>query len=211
MALSGLLFICWRLLEIVTLIPTLGMLAYFVHGYVSQNQLTPDYILVLFITSVLAAAWAIATLIAYARARHSALFVATVDLAFVGCFIAGVYLLRGISDADCSNFSADGFWDNLGVFGAYGEQAGVSFSFHVNKTCAMLKACFAFGIMNCIFFFITFLLALLVHRHHRDDRVTVKRTTTHTSRHSHRSRSRDYGYSSPRRSHRSSSRRQYYV
>lgn len=65
------------------------------------------------------------------------------------------------------------------------------------------------------------LLALLVHRNHRDDdRVVVKREY-HTSRHGHRrsgSRdyrsSRDYDYrpSSGRRStHRSSSRRQYYV
>ncbi|KAF4307618.1 hypothetical protein SLS57_012516 [Botryosphaeria dothidea] len=206
---SGFLFICFRIFQILTLIPTLGMLAWFVHGYVSQNTLTPDFILILFIASVLGAAWAIATLVAYARARHSALFVAVVDLGFVGLFIAAVYELRGISNANCVSFERDSFYSTLGVVGYFGIQLNSEWSLHANKTCAMLKACFAFGIMNCIFFFVTFLLALLVHHHHREDRVVVKRTT-HVSRHSHRPRSRDYGYSSsPRRSHHSS--RRYYV
>jgi hypothetical protein len=107
------------------------MLAYFVHAYVTSNTLTPDFILVLFITSVLAAAWALATVISYARARHSAMFVALVDLGFVGAFIAGVYELRGIANQN-------------------------KWALNFNKNCAMLKASFAFGIMNCIFFFFTF-------------------------------------------------------
>lgn len=122
----------------------------------SSNELTPTYILVLFITSVLAAAWAIATVVTYLRARHSALFVALVDLAFVGAFIAGVYELRGIAGSNCSNFTAGSFYLSLGPFGYYGRQSDSPWALHINKTCAMLKACFAFGIMNCIFFFITF-------------------------------------------------------
>lgn len=90
------------------------------------------------------------------RARHSALFVALVDLAFVGTFIAAVYELRGITDESCSNFTAGGFYLSLGPFGYYGRQSDSPWSLHINKTCAMLKASFAFGIMNCIFFFITF-------------------------------------------------------
>ncbi|KAJ9643959.1 hypothetical protein H2201_008097 [Coniosporium apollinis] len=162
MAISGFLFISWRLLEIITLIPTLGMLAYFVRGYVSSNVLTPDFILVLFITSVLAAAWAIATTIAYLKARHSALFVATVDLGFMACFIAGVYLLRGISNESCTDFRDGGFYLNLGPFGYLGSQTGSRWAVNVNKTCAMLKASFAFGIMNVIFFFITFCIGTTV-------------------------------------------------
>lgn len=153
---SGFLFICFRIFQILTLIPTLGMLAWFVHGYVSQNTLTPDFILILFIASVLGAAWAIATLVAYARARHSALFVAVVDLGFVGLFIAAVYELRGISNANCVSFERDSFYSTLGVVGYFGIQLNSEWSLHANKTCAMLKACFAFGIMNCIFFFVTF-------------------------------------------------------
>lgn len=110
----------------------------------------------LFITSVLAAAWALATVITYLRARHSALFVALVDLAFVGALIAGVYELRGIASSNCSNFSAGSFYFDLGPFGYFGRQSDSSWAANINKNCAMLKASFALGIMNCIFFFITF-------------------------------------------------------
>ncbi|KAK7547701.1 hypothetical protein IWX49DRAFT_556102 [Phyllosticta citricarpa] len=210
MGLSGFFFICFRLAEIITLIPIIGMLSWFVHGYVEQNALTPDFILVLFIVSVLACAWAIATLVAYARARHSALFVATVDLAFLGALIAGVVLLRGIADQDCVNFSAGSFYLDLGVLGYYGRNTNSEWSLHANKACAMLKASFAFGIMNCVFFFFTFLFALLVHRRYRDDDRVVVRRTYHTTRRSHRP-SREYAYSSsPRRSHHSS-RARYHV
>ena len=143
-------------MEIITLIPTLGMLAYFVHAYVTSDYLTPDFILVLFITSVLAAAWALATLISYARARHSAMFVALVDLGFVGSFIAGVYELRGITNQNCSNFTGSKFYSELGILGAIGQLSGNKWAMNANKNCAMLKASFAFGIMNCIFFFFTF-------------------------------------------------------
>ena len=166
MALSGFLFLAFRILEFITLVPILGMLAYFVHGYVISNQLTPTYILVLFIASVLGAAWTLATIITYLRARHSAIFVALVDLAFVGTFIAGVYLLRGISNANCINFTSGGFYFDLGVFGYYGKQSNSSWSLNANKTCAMLKACFALGIIAIILFFITFvsLVACQIHK-----------------------------------------------
>lgn len=58
----------------------MGMLAYFVNGYVQANQLTPNYILILFIVSVLALAWAIFTLFSYHRSSSNALFVAVIDL-----------------------------------------------------------------------------------------------------------------------------------
>lgn len=156
MALSGFLFLSFRIAQILTLIPIVGMLAWFVHGFVVNNQLTPTYILLLFITSVLAAAWTLATVVTYLRARHSALFVALVDLAFVGTLIAAVYELRAITNQDCSNFSTGSIYLSLGPFGYYGRQSGSDWSLHINKTCAMLKACFALAIMNIIFFFITF-------------------------------------------------------
>jgi len=150
MSLSGIFFILWRLAQLITLIPVVGMLSYFVHGFITNNVLTPSYILVLFIVSVLAAAWALATLVAYSRARHAGLFVAFVDLCFVGGFVGGVYELRGIGGANCSRFEGSTRYLELGSVGVYGP------NLHVNKSCAMLKACFAFGIMNCIFFFFTF-------------------------------------------------------
>lgn len=194
MSFSGFSFIFWRIMEIITLIPTLGMLAWFVHIYDSAGALTPRSILVLFIVSVLGAAWALGTLFLYSRAKHSAGFVAFIDLLFVGAFIGAVWCLRGIADANCSNWQRTGTYTlNTDIISVTGVQWGLD----VNKPCAMLKASFAFGIMNCIFFFLTFFFSLLVHRHYGDS-VVVKRST-HVSRHSHRShRSR-----SPRHSHHS--------
>ena len=144
MALSGFLFLSWRIFEIIIDIPIVGMLAWFVHQYVRANQLTPTYILVLFIVSTLALAWAIFTVIAYLRARHDALFVAFIDLCFVGAFIAGVVVMRGIAKADCGNVSA-----GVSANGGY-------FTYGIQKTCAMLKASFALGIIMVIAFFVTF-------------------------------------------------------
>ena len=144
MSFSGLSFIFWRIFQIITLIPTLGMLAWFVDWYNSRNLLTPTSILVLFIVSVLGAAWALGTLFLYARARHSAKFVAFIDLLFVGAFIGAVYELRGIADADCSNWDTNGSYNtNLGLFNVSGN----TYRWNANRQCAMLKASWAFGIM----------------------------------------------------------------
>jgi sugar phosphate permease len=165
MALSGFLFLSWRIFEILILIPIVGMLAYFVHGYVQSNQLTPNFILVLFIVSVLALAWALATLVNYLRARHDALFVAAVDLGFVGALIAGVVLLRGIAKSDCTNFSSGPLYVNLGVFGYYGRQSNSRWGLTINKTCAMLKASWALAIIAILAFFVTFVSCLIYHQH----------------------------------------------
>ncbi|KAF2814850.1 uncharacterized protein BDZ99DRAFT_185717 [Mytilinidion resinicola] len=156
MSIAGFSFWFWRIMEIITLIPTLGMLSYFVHAYTESNSLTPASILVLFIVSVLGAAWTVGTLFLYARARHSASFVAFVDLLFIGAFIAGVYELRGIGKANCTHFTAGGFYFDLGPLGYIGRNSGNKWAVNTNKNCAMLKASWAFGIMNCIFFAFTF-------------------------------------------------------
>lgn len=198
MSISGFSFTFWRIMQILTLIPTLGMLAWFVDFYNDRNLLTPRSILVLFIVSVLGAAWAIGTLFLYKRARHSAAFVAFVDLLFVGAFIGAVWCLRAITDADCTNWDRTRSYNaDFGIVTVSGTYLGVD----VNKQCAMLKASFAFGIMNCIFFFLTAIFAALLHNHYRGDRVVVKRET-HISRHGHRSRS-------PRHSHHSHRSRSY--
>ena len=138
----------------------------------------------LFITSVLAAVWALATVLRRKSTRESAIFVALVDLGFVGTFIAAVYELRGIAGASCTNFTAGSFYLSLGPFGYIGRSSNSSLALNVNKTCAMLKASFAFGIMNIIFFFTTFLLACFMHRRERDAVVeeTVVRRRSHDSR-----------------------------
>ncbi|RMZ82015.1 hypothetical protein DV737_g2270, partial [Chaetothyriales sp. CBS 132003] len=171
--LGGLLFAIWRFNEIVTLIPIIGMLAWFVHGFTNNNQLTPSFILVLFIVSVLACAWALATLLRLGSTRRSALFVAFIDLCFVGAFIAAVYYLRGIGHANCARFTSGSIFINLGPFGYYGAVGGSHWAVDLNKNCAMLKASWVFGIMNTVMFFFTFVLALFLHRHHEEKTVEL--------------------------------------
>ncbi|KAB5584915.1 hypothetical protein GE09DRAFT_8153 [Coniochaeta sp. 2T2.1] len=177
-------FAFWRFAEIVTLIPLLGMLSYFVDGYNKNNLLTPNYILILFIVSVLSAAWAIFTLFSYHRSSSNARFVGLIDLGFVGALIAGVYYLRFIAGANCSRIIPGDSYDV--TFGIFGSAHLNGFSVSVNKTCAMLKACFALGIMNIVFFFFTAVLALL-HGDDSDKKVRRERSRSH---HRHRSGSR---------------------
>jgi len=187
--LFGVFFAFWRFMEIITLIPTMGMLAYFVHIYASADALTPDDILVLFIVSVLALAWAIGTLFTYHRSRNNSRFVAFIDLLFVGAFIGGVYTLRYIASQKCSNLS----WGSPHtISGEAGSLTVNGLNFSADKQCAMKKAAFAFGIMNIIFFFITSVLAFF---HNGEGKESRKEKTyvreTHSTRHrrsgSHRS------------------------
>jgi hypothetical protein len=158
--LPGLFFTFWRNAQLLTLIPVIGMLAYFVNAFTRANMLTPAYVLALFIVSVLAAFWALATLLAYHQTKWNAHFCALVDLLFVGALIAGVYYLRGITSWDCvSNPQTLGPAPGIDLRFAQ-VSGGVTLS-NFNKTCSMLKASFAFGIMNIFFFFITFVRAPL--------------------------------------------------
>jgi hypothetical protein len=157
--LPGILFTFWRSCQLLTLIPVIGMLSYFVNVFTKNNQLTPAYILALFIVSVLAAFWALATLLAYGMTKWNAHFCAFVDLLFVGAFIAGVYYLRGITNYDCVSFPT-GQKASSGIDLGFAQLNGAITMPYFNKTCSMLKASFAFGIMNIIFFFITFVSLL---------------------------------------------------
>lgn len=139
--------------------------------------------------------------------RRNAAFVALVDLLFVGAFIAADYELRGIGSADCTNFTAGSIFVNLGTFGTFGYTNGSHWAVNTNKTCAMLKSSWAFGIINTILFFFSSLLALLLHRHERRETIVRERRVhrSHSSRHGSRR-----SHSGGSRRH-SSSRRQYYV
>ncbi|KAK3376605.1 hypothetical protein B0T24DRAFT_223014 [Lasiosphaeria ovina] len=190
----AILFTFWRFAEIVTLIPLMGMLAYFVHIYVDANVLTPNYILILFIVSVLGLAWAVFTLFSYHRSSSNARFVSLVDLGFVGALIAGVYYLRFIASADCASLDRSGSSHTLS--GPLGSITINTFDLSFNKSCAMLKACFAFGIMNTIFFFITAVVAFF----HGDRAATTERRVV-TERHHSRRRSHSGSHHSRRSSH----------
>ncbi|OAX77618.1 hypothetical protein ACJ72_08081 [Emergomyces africanus] len=180
-------FICWRLGQLVTLIIPIGILSWFVDGFVKNNQLTPTFILVLFIVSVLGIFWTLDTLVRHSNAKRSATFVAFVDLCFVGSFIAGVYQLRRIANADCGNFRLDPLTLSLGPFGLAGQRANHPLAQDSTKVCAMLKTSFAFGIMNICSFFITSILAMLMHNHDdkEHERSSSRRRGSHSSRRGH--------------------------
>lgn len=187
MLISGFFFISWRLGQLITLIPPVGMLvrifpffqqsrltndiyaqAWFIDGFVKENMLTPTYILVIFIISVLAVIWALGSLLRYGATKRSAIFVSFVDLCFLGAFIASVYQLRDITRTNCNSFggSAHGraFLDSLGPFGYWGRGQDNPLAEDPKKVCAMLKTSFAFGIMNVVSFFVTAFLASVMHR-----------------------------------------------
>ncbi|KAJ5650822.1 uncharacterized protein N7484_004545 [Penicillium longicatenatum] len=160
---GSIFFIFNRLVEITFLIPIIGIMSYFVHGYLKANMLTPPYILVIFIVSVIAVFWAIDTLIRFSATKRSALFVSFVDLLFMGALIAGVYELRFIANQSCSHWDGGSVWVSLGPFGEYGQSVHNDYHLHIDKTCAMLKTSFAMGIMEVVFFAWTAFLALFLH------------------------------------------------
>ncbi|RYP62887.1 hypothetical protein DL771_009536 [Monosporascus sp. 5C6A] len=179
-------FAFWRFMQIVTLIPTMGMLAYFVHGFVEENRLTPNLYLVTFIVSVIALAWALWTLFSYHHSSANAWAVGLVDLLFVGAFIGAAYSMRAMARADCAQVRAgDPTAVSFGIFGT--ATVNTTYGAAVDRTCAMLKACFVFDIMNAIMFFFTAVLAWMHgDRMSSDDRKSYYRETQH-HRHGHRS------------------------
>lgn len=93
------------------------------------------------------------------------------DLCFFGAFIASVYELRFIGSANCNHWDggSDAVYKSLGPFGLYGQQTGNPLAGKLNKSCAMLKASFAMGIMETLFFMWTAILAFFLHLGHRDE------------------------------------------
>ncbi|KID77644.1 uncharacterized protein G6M90_00g095200 [Metarhizium brunneum] len=196
----ALVFVCTRISQIVTLLPPMGMLAWFINIFISHNALTPDSILILFILVVLALAWAVFTLFSYHRSSANARFICLVDLCFMGALIAGVYEMRGIADASCSNPDSSSVWF------APNHIPVPNWGWQTDKPCAMLKASWAFAIMNIIFFATT-ALAAFSHGDHLAyegrGAYVVERRHHHSSRHSHRHRSRSRSGGSRHSSHRS--------
>ncbi|KAK8064416.1 hypothetical protein PG994_007054 [Apiospora phragmitis] len=177
-------FTFWRFMQILTLVNPDNGHAGLLCSWICHCQCAyADYILILFIVSVLGLAWAIFTLFSYHRSSTNALFVSVIDLGFVGAFIAAVYYLAFIAKADCTHITRGSSYDiSFGIFGS-ADVNGIHST--TDKTCAMLKASWAFGIMNCIFFFFTAVLAWF-----RGDRSASNRKTyvreTHYHRHGHR-------------------------
>lgn len=166
----------------------------------------------MFIVSVIAVFWCLDTTIRYRTAKNSAMFVCFLDLCFFGAFIAAVYELRFTAKDNCSHWDpaseSESLYVSLGPFGRLGYQTDNPLALHVNKTCALLKTCFALGIMETIFFFWTAILAYFIYEPRKVVRETVevrRRRSGSGGRH-HRRRSSSGGH---RRSH--SGRRTYEV
>lgn len=176
-----------------------GMLGWFVDGFTKANSLTPASILVLFIVSTLALAWTIFTLFSYHRSSSNARFVSLIDAAFFGAFIAGVYYLRGIASHGCTSVTAtSNDWTvDLGDIRVTGP--GADIDWRTDKRCAMLKASWAFAIIEIVLFSITTVTAFLHGDHHTDDFDDRRSRHSHSERHSHRHRS----HSGSRHSHHS--------
>ncbi len=164
----------------------MGMLAYFVHGFVELNQLTPNLYLVTFIVSVLGLAWAIWTLFHYHRSSANSRGVGVADLLFAGAFVGAAYSMRVMAHADCATVRAG---DAVAVsFGAFGSASlNVGFGASVDRSCAMLKACFAFAAMNAAMFFFTSVLAWMHGGRVASGDSKSYYRETHYHRHGHRS------------------------
>jgi hypothetical protein len=134
------------------------MLAWFVNAYNSFNALTPTSILVLFVVSVVALAWCLLTVFFYPCHPTTTRLIALVDVLLLGAFIAAVYYLSDIRNADCTSVSrSSSAWSGsaLGF-----TVSGPGFDVSTDKGCAMLKASWAFGIMCCLVFPVSALAAL---------------------------------------------------
>ena len=150
-------------------------------------MLTPTYILILFIITVLAVIWALVTLIRYSATKRSAIFISFVDLCFFGALIAAVYQLRYITQTSCGSFDESEwgryYLSTLGPFGYWGRSQENELADDPEKVCAMLKTSFAFGIMNVVSFFVTAFFAYFIHR--GEDKKTAKEGRRHSSRRGH--------------------------
>ncbi|RPA91501.1 hypothetical protein L873DRAFT_1831372 [Choiromyces venosus 120613-1] len=150
---AGTFFALLRILQILTLIPIWGILAYFVNKNPGIENTPLSNILCLFIVAILATAWAIATISLFYR-RHLPMWAAIIDLCFFGALIAGVVLLAPwAQDTNCVGVNWNWGW-------------GYMMSGYWNKECSMYKAAYALGILNILMFSLTAVLAAWIWRKH---------------------------------------------
>lgn len=173
MAISKFLFPLLRALQLLVLIPAWGMLAWFVDEYrTSSTRDIPADILVLFIAALIATFWAIISFFQFHRSVALSIIVFVLDMIMFGGLVAGVVVLRKISDADCTDVSVP-FGMRVG-----GEQwswdNGSGWGFSVKRECAMLKASWALGIVGAVLFFISAVLALLIYRRNETKAIREK-------------------------------------
>jgi hypothetical protein len=168
---SGQLFSLFRVIELLTLIPIWGILAYFVNAV--QPNTPDDTTLYVFIVPILATVWAFFTLLAYRRTGFIALSISIVDLIFFGLFIGGAVLLAPRARwTNCVRSTVS--WEGWQVV--------------ANRNCMMWKAAWGLGIAGILLFFITSMLA--AHMWHHSGAVIVYEERRHVHRSSRKHRRR---------------------
>jgi len=170
MAVSKVLFPIIRALQLLTLAPVWGILAWFVHQYDHNNQPIPAEILVLFIAALVGTAWALVSFFQFHHSVGLSVLVFVMDMIVLGGLIAGVVLLRDVRHQKCTGLSTplEISWGNQSLSWNDGNGWDISFK----KRCILLKAVWALGIINCAYFFISALLALFIYR--RNEGVAVR-------------------------------------
>jgi len=153
---ADLVFSGLRLLEIVTLIPIWGILAWFVNAYNIASRPVPEAVLEPFIVAILATVYCFVTLLIFRQWGFTPLWVAILDLGFFGAFIAGVVLLApSVRNTNCVDF----FGSQIFVTSS-GQAVVTAPAVAFNEQCLMLKTAWGLLIANIIMFFLTALAAL---------------------------------------------------
>jgi hypothetical protein len=142
MSFSEFSFGFWRVMQIIILMPALGMLGWFADRFTDRDAVTPRYTLIPFVASILALAWNAGTLFLYKQTKYSGGFVAFIDLLFAGVFIGAVHGLRLIIETNCTKLGLERIYLILNGHTVLDPSLFID----VNKPCAMLEGWFAYGI-----------------------------------------------------------------
>ena len=168
-----LLFSIIRVIQAVTLIPTWGILAWFVHQFILYDISPPSSILVLFIATLVGTAWALASAVAVhlRRPHHLYIIILFADLLILVALITGVVFLFEINSQDYAPLGVEfeilpfvmvtpSEWGgDYDVYTGYEE-----FYSWIRTRLLMLRSAWALAILNCVLWFFSALLALVIYR-----------------------------------------------
>ena len=180
-----LLFSIIRVIQVVTLIPTWGILAWFIHQFNLTGTSPPDSVLVLFIATLVGTAWALASSLAVhlRRPHYLHIIIFFVDVTILVALIAGVVTLFRVHGHDYAPLGVEfetlpfvmvtpSDWNgDFDVYTGYAE-----FYSWIRRRFLMLRSVWALAILNCVLWFFSALLALVIHR--RNERIAVHERST---------------------------------
>jgi hypothetical protein len=154
-----------RVVEVLTLIPAWSLTAAIIAWYNSHGANPPGGVLCLFIVTLLSSVWAFCILIAVARARNTALWIAFWDLVAVGILIAGVATTSNIANIECNAFSQNTIFVTSDGQQLTAENTGNGKNLWDNpNNCNLIRAAWGLTIANIILFFLSAILAVVIYR-----------------------------------------------